>query len=109
MNIYLVRHGQSEGNLKKFHQGADVPLSKNGKVQAKILAQRFKKIPVDSIYSSPYIRAKQTAEFISKELKLPIEYWDILRERKRPSEIEGLSLLGQAQKEETINFLLLIR
>jgi len=34
---------------------------------------------------------KNTAETIAKELELPIEYIDQLKERRRPSEIEGLS------------------
>src|SRR5258706_7129556 len=90
MNVYFVRHGESEGNLKKVHQGEDVPLSEKGENQAKLVAKLFKKIPVDVIYASPYLRAKQTAEIISKELDLPIEFWESLKELRRPSELEGL-------------------
>lgn len=90
MNVYFVRHGQSVGNLKNIHQGPDVPLSPNGKKQAKTIAKRLKEIPIDIIYASPFTRAKQTAEIISKELGLAIEHWDQLTERKRPTELEGL-------------------
>ncbi len=92
MNVYFVRHGQSEGNLNGLHQGPEVPLSQEGRQQAKILAKRLKNIPIDIIYASPFIRAKQTAEIISKELNLPIEYWEGLKERKRPTELEGLHI-----------------
>lgn len=92
MNIYLVRHGQSEGNLKKLHQDANTSLSDKGMAQVGVLAQRLKTIPIDIIYSSPFTRAKQTAEIISKELNLPIEYWENLKERKRPTELEGLHI-----------------
>jgi len=91
MNVYVVRHGQSEGNKLGVHQGENVSLSEEGMDQAKAVAQRLKKCGIDVIYSSPYLRAKQTADIISKELDLPIEYWEDLRELKRPSEIEGLS------------------
>jgi len=91
MNVYLVRHGQSEGNLKGQYQGPEVSLSPEGIEQAKILAKRLKNIPINIIYASPFTRAKQTAEIIAKELSLPIEYWEDLRERKRPSELEGLN------------------
>ena len=91
MNIYFVRHGEAVGNLKKIHQGSDDPLSEKGKKQVELLAGRFIKTPIDIIYSSPYLRAKQTADILSKKLKLPIEYWDQLQERRRPSEVEGLS------------------
>ncbi len=92
MNVYSVRHGQSEGNLKGLYQGPDVPLSQKGKEQAKTLAKRLKNIPIDVIYTSPFIRAKETAEIIAKELKLPIEYWESLKERERPTELEGLHI-----------------
>lgn len=90
MNVYLVRHGQSEGNLQNLHQNPEVPLSQTGKQQAHTLAKRLKNLPIDFIYTSPFIRAKQTAQIIAQELKLPIEYWEHLKERKRPTELEGL-------------------
>ncbi len=74
MNIYLVRHGESELNKVSVHQTEDTPLSPEGIKQANKLAERIKKLKIDFIYSSPYKRAKQTAEIISKKLKKPIEY-----------------------------------
>ena len=90
MNVYFIRHGESEGNKEKRHQGESVPLSETGINQAKIVASRFKNLNISVIYSSPYLRAKQTAEIISNELGIPVKYWDQLRELKRPSELEGL-------------------
>ena len=90
MNVYFVRHGESEGNFKKTHQGSDVALSEKGKKQARLVAERLKGIGIDVIYASPFRRTRQTAETIAKELDLPIEYWDHLKELKRPSELEGL-------------------
>ncbi|RLC35023.1 hypothetical protein DRH14_01760 [Candidatus Shapirobacteria bacterium] len=90
MNIYFVRHGQSEGNKKKIYQGDGVCLSEKGVNQAKTVAKRLRNYDIDVIYSSPYLRAKQTAEIISEELNLPVEYWDKLKELKRPSVLEGL-------------------
>ncbi len=91
MNVYFVRHGQSEGNKEQVHQGENVSLSEKGKDQAMAVAKRLKKHDISVIYSSPYLRAKQTAEIISNELDLPIEFWEDLKELRRPSEIEGLS------------------
>lgn len=91
MNIYIVRHGQSEGNIDNIHQGENAQLSEEGKRQSKSLAKRLMDKKIDVIYTSPYLRTKQTAETIAKQLKIPVEYWDSLKERKRPSEIEGLS------------------
>lgn len=91
MKVYFVRHGESLGNKKHAHQGSGERLSKEGKKQALKVAKRLKEIDLDVVYSSPYVRTKETSEIIAKELKLKIEYWDELRERKKPSEIEGLS------------------
>lgn len=89
MIIYFVRHGESEGNKNGFHQTPDIPLSKGGVKQAKVLAQRLKNIHFDLIYSSTCFRAKQTAEIINKKVKAPIEFWDDLTEMRTPTEIRG--------------------
>lgn len=87
MKIYLVRHGQSEGNKYNMTQTSITPLSPEGKVQAEKVAKRLKELPIDILYSSPFLRTKETAEIISKEIGLPIEYWQDLVEATHPSEI----------------------
>lgn len=89
MFLYLIRHGQSEGNKGGFHQNWDTPLSDNGIKQAKLLAKRLGNIHFDLIYSSPTLRARQTAEIINEEFHTPIEFWEDLIEMKTPSEIKG--------------------
>lgn len=42
--VYLVRHAESEGNVKGIFQSPELPLSKKGKRQAKILAERLKNL-----------------------------------------------------------------
>lgn len=92
MILYLVRHGESEANKNNFHHTPEVPLSELGLQQAHNTAKRFKNIDIDLIYSSPLMRAKQTAEIINKKIKVPIEYWDDLSEMRQPSEIRGKSV-----------------
>ncbi|MDP3918127.1 MAG: histidine phosphatase family protein [Candidatus Woesebacteria bacterium] len=92
MLVYLVRHGESEGNKLRFHQVEETPLSKKGIKQAEVLAERLKNTKIDVIYSSKITRAKQTAEIISKKLNIPIEYWDNLVEMRTPTEIRGKSI-----------------
>jgi len=90
MKVYFVRHAESEANKANVHQSSDIKLSRVGIKQAKILAERMKKLDIDFIYSSDYARAKQTAEIIASGLDKPIEYWSNLREVRNPSEIMGL-------------------
>ena len=91
LKVYFVRHGESQGNKKQIHQGENIPLSKEGEGQAELIAERLREKKIDIIYSSPYLRAKQTAKIIAGKLNLKIEYWGELKERKNPSELEGLN------------------
>jgi len=64
--IFIVRHGETDGNQKKIYRGRwDLPLNKNGKSQVQKAGQALKSIRLDAIYTSPLKRAVQTAEAIS--------------------------------------------
>ena len=77
MIIYLIRHGQSEGNVendKKYiiHGQKDKsPLTKKGANQIKKISQLInkQKIKIDLIISSPQKRALQSAMIIKNNLK----------------------------------------
>ena len=82
MNIYVIRHGQTDYNVKNVYQGQrDIPLNNVGIKQAEEIANKFKDIKVDMILVSPLIRAKQTAEYISKVTGVPINIQECLIER----------------------------
>jgi probable phosphoglycerate mutase len=69
--FYLVRHGETEWNAAHRLCGrSDVPLSEAGCYQAQRLAERFKSIPFEALYSSPLRRAIQTAHPISRVIGL---------------------------------------
>jgi broad specificity phosphatase PhoE len=105
MNIYFVRHGQSELNKEKVHQYSHTPLSELGQKQAELVAERLSKIQVDKIISSPYLRTKQTTEIINKKLKKPLEFSILVAEsRHNPSILEGKSY--EDPELESINKLL---
>jgi phosphoserine phosphatase len=97
--IYFVRHGETELNAKGIRQGPDGPLSLLGIEQAKEAAHRFpkKRGRPQVIVSSPFQRTRETAEIIAKELKMKVEYCDLLVERKNPTEI-----VGHSGKEEQV-------
>lgn len=91
MKIYLVRHGESEGNLSNIHQGESSPLSFEGMRQADRLAARFEGVQIDKIIASPFMRTKQTAEAIAKETGIEIEFDSRAKELIRPSVVIGRS------------------
>jgi len=64
--IYIIRHGKTELNIKNVLQGrSDYPLNDEGILQAKAAAERLKGIHFDHVFSSPLIRALQTAEIVA--------------------------------------------
>jgi phosphoserine phosphatase len=67
MIIYLIRHGQTEYNDKSIFRGQlDIPLNSYGIGQAESVGKALETVDFDAIYTSPLIRAKRTAEIISK-------------------------------------------
>ncbi|MBO5868861.1 MAG: histidine phosphatase family protein [Oscillospiraceae bacterium] len=59
--FYLVRHGQSQGNLLGLFLGhTDMDLTELGYRQAELAAEYLKDIPVDVIYASDLQRAYHT-------------------------------------------------
>jgi len=71
MKLYFLRHGAAE-DPKKFKVDLDRPLTKKGQEEIKNEIHNLKHLPVkfDIIIHSPYLRAKQTAEAVAKEIHL---------------------------------------
>lgn len=72
MEIYLIRHGETDSNKHGQVQGAelDTPLNKEGKEQAAKTGDYLHNYrgDFDLILSSPLKRAKKTAEIIAKKI-----------------------------------------
>jgi broad specificity phosphatase PhoE len=90
MNIYFVRHGESELNAKAIHQINTTPLSEVGHQQAEAVANRLVHLPIEAVVASHYTRAQQTAAAIATKLELPITTSEYFKELDRPSSIFGL-------------------
>lgn len=88
----MIRHGESTGNVEKIisHDKDAFPLTEKGVKQAQIVGEELKGIEIEKIYSSPILRARQTAEIISKvvgckvvvEEKIGERYFGRLNNRK---------------------------
>lgn len=80
-HLYLVRHGQSEGNLAHTFLGhTDLPLTEQGRTQAELASRYLVTLSPDVIYSSDLLRAYQTAQPTAEKLALPILKSTALRE-----------------------------
>jgi broad specificity phosphatase PhoE len=82
--LWIVRHGESAGNVARdaahaaglsqidiADRDVDVPLSSLGEVQSRALGRWFAEFPADErpnvVLTSPYVRARRTAELIEAE------------------------------------------
>lgn len=82
IDIYIVRHGQTDWNAQKKLQGyTDIPLNEQGKRQASQLQEKFADIDFIKVFSSDLIRARVTAEIILGSKKSNIIETPLLRER----------------------------
>ena len=117
--LWIVRHGQSAGNVAREaaessghamidlpHRDVDVPLSELGQLQADALGDWFAKMPEDErpevVLSSPYVRARQTAEAVCNAGGVTVDAKRVvIDERLREREfgiLDRLTSLGIREK-----------
>ncbi|XAZ32068.1 histidine phosphatase family protein [Paenarthrobacter ureafaciens] len=112
VELLLIRHGESEGNVAATEarlagaevievpaRDADVNLSDLGQEQAKALGTALARIPdadrPDAVVSSPYARARQTAEIAVRTAGWPVKVLSDERLRDRELGIlDRLTRLG---------------
>jgi broad specificity phosphatase PhoE len=111
-SLWVVRHGESAGNVARdtaeahgherldlSHRDVDVPLSELGERQARALGRWIADQPEDQrptvLWTSPYVRARQTAEIALQTagLDLPRVVDERLREREF-GVLDGLTRRG---------------
>jgi broad specificity phosphatase PhoE len=69
MRLILVRHGESVGNFENRLQGQeDYDLTPKGLRQARLTAERLAELDASAIYTSPLLRAANTAKAIAERL-----------------------------------------
>jgi probable phosphoglycerate mutase len=94
LEIYFVRHGETDWNTKKILQGKqNSNLTAEGIEQAKKLGKKLKTTQFDKVYSSPLKRAMDTTKYILGDKKqeiIPIPEFEEI----------GLGAVEGIQKEE---------
>jgi broad specificity phosphatase PhoE len=79
--ILLARHGETTSNKDRRFQGqVDVPLNDTGREQARALAEAARAEGVAALYSSPLVRASETAAIVGEALGLEPRLDDRLKE-----------------------------
>ncbi len=71
--IYLVRHCECAANVDRCLSGlVDYPVTDKGKGQLEALAQRFRDVKLDTVYTSPLSRTRATAAAIARYNGAPV-------------------------------------
>ncbi|WP_130859602.1 histidine phosphatase family protein [Gracilibacillus phocaeensis] len=91
MDIHIVRHGESMGNTNPDKDMPDSELTAKGIYQAKEVCNYLKYKNITKIYSSPLIRALQTAQPLAMALGLPIIALRELSEHRETASYIGLT------------------
>ncbi len=85
MDVYFVRHGQTDGNVAQRHQHPDIGLNENGQRQASQVAKVIRRLRPTHLISSTHKRALETATHIGLVTDLIPETYPAFEELKRPA------------------------
>jgi broad specificity phosphatase PhoE len=99
-----MRHGETDWNTRGLIQGsADIPLNENGIALARLTKEGLDKqgITFDKVFSSPFIRARKTAEIISGT-NCEVEIDDRIQEMNF-GKYEGISIKEVSENPEYKN------
>ncbi|EJO5348855.1 alpha-ribazole phosphatase [Clostridium botulinum] len=100
MNIYLVRHGETEQNKRKsFYGKLDVGLTKIGEEQSYKVGEFLNNIDFNKIYISDRKRTKQTLEIILQMNKFYENKRNIICEDDRINELDFGVFEGKSYEE----------
>lgn len=71
--LYIMRHGKTDWNACHKLQGrTDIPLNDEGRMMAAEAGKKYADIHFDICYSSPLVRAKETAEIFMQGRDVPV-------------------------------------
>lgn len=82
MRVWVARHGQTQWNVENKVCGrTDLPLTEEGKKQARLLCEKLEKLTIDLMIVSPMVRARQTAAPAAEKYHIPMVIDDRLIEQ----------------------------
>jgi probable phosphoglycerate mutase len=98
MNLYMVRHGQTaDSRENRFSGSSDPPLTMVGEAMVQAFAEAYASLTWDAIYTSPMLRARQTADPLCRLTGVQAQLEDGLKEIDY-GEWEGLKQVEVKQR-----------
>lgn len=102
MEVYFIRHGETDGNRARRHQHTETPLNERGIAQAEAVAKSIATIAPTHILTSPFVRTMQTTRIISTSYQEVIpSVSNLFAELLRPDDLTG----GRFFALETVGYL----
>lgn len=89
MEILLVRHGQTLGNLAHRHQALSTPLTELGREQIRATAAKLLEFKPTHLLTSPVFRAVESAQIIGQTLNMIPDTNPLFVELERPVFLNG--------------------
>jgi 2,3-bisphosphoglycerate-dependent phosphoglycerate mutase len=82
MQLYLIRHAESENNARPVYLRVEDPsITTIGRMQAQHLAQWTKTLKIDVLITSPFLRTLQTTQAVIETTQMPVSVWHNVFER----------------------------
>lgn len=81
MNLYVIRHGETNMGKNKIIATEDEPLNSNGIEQAVNVGKELRKLNIDLVYCSPIERAKHTLKLLDLDKSIPVIIEERIKER----------------------------
>ena len=79
--LLLIRHGETDWNRSGRVMGDQpIPLTETGQRQAQACAEALSRTPIAGLFTSPVLRAVQTADILSRPHEGPVQHLADLRE-----------------------------
>ena len=99
MNLYILRHGIAVPRGTPGIKDENRPLTKEGIKKMKEIAEGMLSLGLkfDNIASSPWLRAKQTADIVAKAFGQEVELWKSLASTEDPRQL--IAALRKAEGE----------
>lgn len=89
MDIYFVRHAETAANARKRFQAPNEPITDKGSRDVAKLVHIIERLEPTHLYTSPYKRARQTADYLSYATSKEARWLELVHELEYPEYMLG--------------------
>ncbi len=94
MEVFFLRHGQTNGNIARRHQHSNTPLNEMGERQAREVAPKIATLVPTHFISSTHLRAIETTRIVAQVCNIIPDTHPAFEELDRPLWLVGRHYIG---------------